>query len=107
MTHLETVGKDTFEREVLMSNVPVLVEFGAVWCVPCKRLEPLLEQLAVRWQGKARIARLDVDESADLAIRYQIMGVPTVILFSGGSEQARVAGLQPLDRLLDKFEGYL
>lgn len=107
MPHLDTIHPENFQREVLQSPVPVILEFGATWCQPCKRLEPILEQLAQRWQAKARFARIDVDEGADIAMRYQVMGVPTVILFSGGAALERVTGLQPLERLAQKFEGYL
>ncbi len=107
MAHLDTIDPANFQREVLQSPVPVILEFGAEWCQPCKRLEPILEQLAQRWQTKARFARLDVDEGAEIAMRYQVMGVPTVILFADGAARERVTGLQPLDRLAQKFEGYL
>lgn len=107
MAHLDTIRHDDFQREVLQSSVPVILEFGAEWCQPCKRLEPILEQLAQRWGAKVRFARIDVDESADIAMRYQVMGVPTLILFSGGAARERVTGLQPLDRLVDRFGSHL
>jgi len=107
MTDFLAVNQDNFQREVLQSTVPVLLEFGAVWCAPCKRLEPILKQLGEEWQGRVRIAKLDVDESSELTMKFQVMSVPTVMLFVDGKMQQRVTGLQQRDRLIEKFEPFL
>jgi thioredoxin 1 len=107
MTDFLAVNQDNFQREVLQSNLPVLLEFGAVWCAPCKRLEPILKQLGEEWQGRVRIAKLDVDESSELTMQFQVMSVPTVMLFVDGKMQQRVTGLQQRDRLIEKFEPFL
>jgi thioredoxin 1 len=107
MSEFLAVNQDNFQQEVLQSSVPVLVEFGAVWCAPCKRLEPILLQLGNEWQGKVRIAKLDVDESADLTMQFQIMSVPTLVLFQHGKVQQRITGLQPRERLVEKFAPFL
>jgi thioredoxin 1 len=101
------VNDASFEREVLRSNTPVLVEFGAVWCGPCRQIEPILEQLAVEWKGKVRLAKVDVDESVKTVLQYQVMGVPTLIMFVGGEACQRVSGSQPRDRLVEKFSPFI
>ena len=101
------VNASNFDQSVLKSPTPVLLEFGATWCGPCKRLEPMLEQLAKTWAGKVQIAKMDVDENVDLVTRYQIMSVPTVILFVKGEEAQRMTGLQPLERIVAKFEQHI
>lgn len=90
-------------KQITANSLPVLVEFGAPWCAPCKRLEPILAQLGQEWQGRVILAKVDVDESADLATQFGVMSVPTVILFSGGKLLERVSGLQSRDRLVEKF----
>jgi thioredoxin 1 len=101
------VDESNFEQEVLNSATPVLVEFGAEWCGPCKRLEPELEHLATTWGNKVRLARLDVDESSNLTMHYQVMAVPTIILFVDGDAAQRLTGYQPRERVVEKVEPYL
>jgi thioredoxin 1 len=101
------VDETNFERDVLQSELPVILEFGAPWCAPCKRLEPILLQLAQAWDGKARFAKLDVDECIKVTMKYQVMTVPTVILFKNGAAVERLVGLQARPRLEEKFTSYL
>jgi thioredoxin 1 len=108
MSLFHDIDDATFDSEVLKSPVPVLVEFGAEWCGPCRQMEPILEQLAAAdWQGKLRLAKIDVDQSVDTTIRFQVMGVPTLILFINGEARERVSGKQPRDRLVEKFTPHL
>jgi thioredoxin 1 len=100
-------SQTTFQSEVLDSTLPVLVDFTAVWCGPCKMLDPVVRQLAEEWQGKVRVMKLDVDENPDLVMQYQVMGVPTLILFRQGKPVERVSGYQPKDRLESKFRDHL
>ena len=74
------VKSDMFQKEVLESNVPVLVDFSAVWCGPCQMMGPVLDQLSAEYAGKAKIVKVDIDESADLAMKYQVMSVPIGIM---------------------------
>src|SRR5512147_2935314 len=97
------VSEENFEKEVLQSAQPVVVEFGAVWCQPCKQLEPVLAKLGQEWNGKARLAKIDVDESVNLTMKFQVMGVPTVILFVNGKATTRFSGFQPRDKILKKL----
>ncbi len=107
MIDIPKLSEATFQREVLESSVPVLVDFTAVWCQPCKMLDPVVRQLAEEWDGKVKVVKLDVDDNADLATDYTVMGVPTLILFKGGQPVERVTGFQPKDRLQKKFLQHL
>jgi thioredoxin 1 len=101
------INEANFEKEVLESDIPVLAEFGAVWCGPCKRLEPELEKLGESLSGKIKLAKLDVDESSTTTIHYQVMSVPTLILFVNGEPCARMSGYQSQERIMSKIEQYL
>ncbi len=83
----------SFESEVLKSDQPVLVDFWAAWCAPCRMLTPTVEAIAEKYQGKAKIVKLNVDENVESSSRYGIKGIPTLILFSGGKEADRVVGV--------------
>ncbi|HEY8746746.1 MAG TPA: thioredoxin [Tepidisphaeraceae bacterium] len=84
-----------FEAEVLNSDVPVLVDFWAEWCMPCKMLTPTIEKLAKDYQGKIKVGKVDTDSNRDTALKYSISNIPTVILFKGGEMSQRFVGLQP------------
>jgi thioredoxin 1 len=106
MAELVKLSDGTFESEVLKSTLPVVVDFTAVWCGPCKMMDPLVTQLAKDWEGKVKVFKLDVDDSCDIAMQYGVMGVPTLILFVNGKPVQRLTGYQPLDRILSKFDSY-
>ena len=101
------LSEASFQTEVLDTSTPVLVDFTAVWCGPCKMLEPIVKQLASDWQGKVKVVKLDIDENPNLAMDYHVMGVPTLILFINGQPVERVTGYQPKDRLVSKFKNHL
>ena len=101
------LSEANFQTNVLDVPTPVLVDFTAVWCGPCKMLEPIVEQLASDWQGKVSVVKLDVDENPSLAMEYQVMGVPTLILFHHGQPVERVTGYQPKDRLVKRFKVHI
>lgn len=107
MSNMVNIQGSQFDEQVIKSKLPVMVEFGAVWCGPCKRMEPELEKLALKWKDRLRLVHMDVDEDSDLAVRMNVMSVPTVILFVNGEIKQRVMGYQPFDRLVEKFEAYL
>ena len=90
---IPTVDEETFSAEVLAADVPVLVEFGATWCPPCRALEPVLCGLAKEGAGRWKVAAVDMDESPTLAAKYSVRGAPTVVLFSRGVEVGRHLGL--------------
>jgi thioredoxin 1 len=107
MADISQVSEATFKSDVLDYPQPVLVEFTAVWCGPCKLLDPVVKQLAQDWTGKVKVVKLDVDNNPNLTINYQVMGVPTLMLFVKGQPVQRVTGYQPKDRLEKKFNPHL
>jgi thioredoxin 1 len=98
---------DTFQAEVLDSDQPVMVDFTATWCGPCKRLAPIVEELAAEYEGKVKIAKFDIDASPNTPARYKVMAVPTVMFFKGGKEVDIVQGLVAKDALKKKIDGLL
>lgn len=92
---------ETFKQEILDSQIPVLADFWATWCNPCRMLAPILEELAQEYEGKVKFCKVDVDENADLAVMYGIVSVPTLILMKGGKEVERISGLRSLEELAD------
>jgi len=107
MSEIPKVTEAVFETEVLKSTIPVMVDFGAVWCGPCKMLDPVVTQLSQDWNGKVKIVKVDVDENSNIAMQYGVMGVPTLILFVNGSPVQRLSGYQPKDRIVSKFGSYI
>ena len=94
------VSDETFEREVLQSDTPVLVDFYADWCGPCKAIAPMLEEIAEEVDGQFRIAKLDVDTNNDTAAQYDVQSIPTLILFKDGQPVERWVGAAPKDLIL-------
>ena len=107
MAEIPKLSEESFQREVIQSEQPVLVDFTAVWCGPCKMLDPLVKQLADEWSGKVKVVKLDVDDNPQVTMDYQIMGVPTLILFKNGKPVERLSGYAPKDRLVKKFGQHL
>ena len=103
MADLLNVTEDTFQKEVLDSTDPVLVDFSAVWCGPCKMLDPIIKQLAGEWEGKVKVVKLDADANPNIVMKYSVMGIPTLLFFKGGEIQERVTGYMPKDKLTAKF----
>jgi thioredoxin len=90
-----TVDASAFDREVLASPVPVIVDFWAPWCKPCDAIEPHLRDLSEQWGDRVRLVRVNVDEETGLSARYAVLSLPTVILFVDGAPKATVYGAQP------------
>lgn len=107
MANIPEIDEGTFEREVLTATDPVLVDFSAVWCGPCKMLDPIVEELAEDWTGKVKVVKLDVDHSPGVAMQYQVLGVPTLMLFVDGESRERITGFQPKDRILSKLNPHI
>lgn len=107
MSKVFEINEENFDQEVINSVVPVLVDFSAEWCGPCKMLEPVVEEMATEWWGKVKVVRLDVDQNPNIAMNYQIMGVPTLMLFQGGKALDRVTGYLPKPRIIEKLSAYI
>jgi thioredoxin 1 len=97
----------TFDEHVKGSDVPVLVDFWAEWCGPCKMITPVLEEIAQEHEGKIQIAKLNVDDSLDVSRRFDVMSIPTLILFKDGEPQVRLIGAKPKGALLEEISAYL
>lgn len=100
---LEIIGEN-FETEVLQSSVPVLVDFSATWCGPCQKIHPLVEELAKEYDGKAKVATVDVDNNQELATRYGVMSVPTLMILKSGEVVNKWIGFTPKQTLADALD---
>ena len=107
MVVINRVSDDTFITEVLKANQPVLVDFGAEWCHPCKQMDPIVEELAEEWDGRVKVYKLDIDTNLNTTMSLGIMGVPTLILFIDGEPVERLTGFIPKNRIIDKLSPYL
>ncbi len=107
MADILTLPDATFAAEVLNSPVPVLVDFTAVWCGPCQRLDPEVERLNAEWAGAVRVAKLDVDQNPATAGQLGVLGIPALILFKNGQPVERLQGYLPKDRILAKLKPHL
>ena len=101
------VTDESFEKDVLQSQGPVLVDFWAEWCGPCKMITPVLEEIADEQAGKVRIAKLNIDDNLDVTRRFDVMSIPTLILFKDGEPAARLIGAKPKAALLEEISAYL
>jgi thioredoxin 1 len=98
---------NSFKNEVLQSEIPVLVDFWAPWCGPCKMIAPLIEEIAADYSGKIKVAKVNVDDNGDLAAEYGIMSIPTVCFFRGGELIFRSVGAKPKKELVAQIESNL
>lgn len=103
MSSLPSLTASNFQQEVIESTLPVLVDFWAPWCPPCRQLGPVLEELAPEVATRLRIVKVNVDEENALASRYGVMNIPTMIIFKGGKELGRIIGYKPKAKLLEEF----
>ena len=106
MAELEITGEN-FEAEVLKSDIPVLVDFWAEWCAPCRMISPIVSELAEEYTGKMKVGKLNVDEHGDLAAKYNIQGIPTLLIFKDGEVAEQIVGVprgNPKKSLKEKID---
>ncbi len=106
-TNTVTVTDENFDDQVIQSDIPVLVDFWAEWCGPCKVIGPTLEVLAADYNGKVKIAKLNIDDSPDTAGRFGVRSIPTLIVFKDGEAQEAAIGVRPKGQLAELIEKYL
>jgi len=107
MSEVTTVDTQTFDEVVLQSDVPVLVDFWAAWCGPCRAIAPVLDQIAAEQDGKLLIAKLNVDENPDIASRYNISSIPAMKVFDKGEIVREIIGAMPKPQIEQRLEGIM
>ena len=107
MATITQVGDDNFEAEVVRSSLPVLIDFWAPWCGPCKSIAPIIEELAREYEGRLKVAKLNVDENPGTPSRYGVRGIPNLIILKGGAVKEQLVGAVPKSRLVDAIEKVL
>ena len=107
MSEPKHVDQNAFGAEVLQSSTPVLVDFWAAWCSPCRAIAPLVEKLAASYPGRLKVVKVDTDENPDVAARYDVTGIPCLILFKSGEPIDRIVGYVPEKQLVSMVEKHL
>ena len=106
-THVQAISDDSFESEVISANTPVLVDFWAQWCGPCKALSPLLDDIAQKYTGKVKFVKLDVDQNPATPPKFGVRGIPTLILFKEGQVKATQVGLISKNDLMQFIDSHI
>ncbi|MFZ5517153.1 MAG: thioredoxin [Candidatus Zhuqueibacterota bacterium] len=107
MSNLVTITEANFESEVIKSDTPVLIDFWAVWCGPCKMIAPIVEELSKDYDGKVKMAKCDVDRNQSVAIKYGIRSIPTLLIFKGGKVVEQIVGAVPKQNIKSKLDKVL
>lgn len=104
MSNAKEVSVDSFQCEVLESDVPVLVDFWAPWCGPCRMIAPMVDQVAINYAGRAKVVKVDIDQNQEIAMRYHVRAIPTLLLFKNGQVQGTQVGAVSMGALAQMIE---
>ena len=107
MSHPIHLTDDAFEQEVINSNLPVLIDFWAAWCGPCRMIAPIIEELATEYESKAKICKLDVDNNQDTPMQFGIRSIPTLLIFKEGKVVDTIVGAVPKQMIVDKLNSHV
>lgn len=107
MGNVIEIDDSTFEQEVVNSSIPVLVDFWATWCGPCRKLGPVVEEISDSYEGKVKFAKVNVEKCLETAKKYSISGLPSILVFKNGEAVERMAGLMPKSTIISNIEKYL
>ena len=107
MAAISTLSDATFDEEIKSADEPVVVDFWAEWCGPCKMISPILEEIATEHQGRLRVVKLNVDDNPSVARRFEVMAIPTLIVFKDGEPQKRLVGAKGKGQLLEELSEFI
>jgi len=107
MSQVVHADESSFENEVIQSETPVLVDFSATWCGPCKKLEPVLDEIAGDYANRVKVVKIDIDKAPSVAAKFAVMSVPTMILFQGGNVREQMVGLKSKRAIADSLDRVL
>ena len=107
MSDVQYVNEADFQSEVIDASEPVLVDVTAVWCGPCRMIDPIVRELASEWRGKVKVVKLDADANPNVLMQFGILGIPTLMFFKGGELKERLTGFLPKDKLISRLSPHL